>query len=139
MSSTTFTVIEEGSATGVAAVVTESGNVFISPADVAEALGWHLGPEGFCRGDACYPMPPGDTVIGEDGVNLAALASLLQRPVAIDTAERAAFLGTAAGRRAEALATLEAPDFTLPDLAGVRHSLSDYRGKKILLAAYASW
>ena len=32
-----------------------------------------------------------------------------------------------------------APDFTLPDLAGHMHSLSDYRGKKVLLIAYASW
>lgn len=37
------------------------------------------------------------------------------------------------------LASLEAPDFTLPDLDGRPHSLSDYRGQKILLAAYASW
>ena len=32
-----------------------------------------------------------------------------------------------------------APDFTLPDLAGQIHTLSDYRGKKVLLVAYASW
>ena len=32
-----------------------------------------------------------------------------------------------------------APDFSLPDLAGRLHTLSDYRGKKVLLIAYASW
>jgi peroxiredoxin len=37
------------------------------------------------------------------------------------------------------MATLEAPDFTLPDLAGRMHTLSDHRGKKVLLIAYASW
>jgi peroxiredoxin len=32
-----------------------------------------------------------------------------------------------------------APDFTLPDLDGRMHSLSDYRGKKVFLLAWASW
>ena len=39
-------------------------------------------------------------------------------------------------------ASLEAvshPEFTLPDLDGTMHTLSDYRGQKILLVAYASW
>ena len=33
----------------------------------------------------------------------------------------------------------EAPDFTLPDLEGRQHSLSDYRGRKVFLASWASW
>jgi len=37
------------------------------------------------------------------------------------------------------LRSLEAPDFTLPDLDGKLHSLSDYRGKKVLLMSWASW
>ena len=32
-----------------------------------------------------------------------------------------------------------APDFTLPDLDGKLHSLSDYRGKKVVLMSWASW
>jgi AhpC/TSA family protein len=61
------------------------------------------------------------------------------RPVAVDLDERAAYLGVSAAERAKALASLEAPDFTLPDLDGRPHSLSEYRGKKVLLVAYASW
>jgi peroxiredoxin len=37
------------------------------------------------------------------------------------------------------MTSLEAPDFTLPDLEGALHSLSDHRGKKRLLIAWASW
>ncbi len=48
-------------------------------------------------------------------------------------------LGEAAADRASQLASGEAPDFTLPDLQGRLHSLSDYRGKKVLLVTYASW
>ena len=32
-----------------------------------------------------------------------------------------------------------APDFALPDLAGELHTLSEHRGKKVLLATWASW
>ena len=32
-----------------------------------------------------------------------------------------------------------APDFTLPDPAGNRKSLKDYRGKVVMLAFWASW
>ena len=34
---------------------------------------------------------------------------------------------------------LRAPDFTLPDLAGEYHSFSAQRGKKVVLALWASW
>ena len=48
-------------------------------------------------------------------------------------------LGASAGDRASQLASMEAPDFTLPDLEGHLHSLRDQRGKKTLLIAWASW
>jgi peroxiredoxin len=35
--------------------------------------------------------------------------------------------------------SLEAPDFTLPDLEGRPHALRDYRGKKVFLVSWASW
>ena len=134
-----FTVIHEGTARVVQASTTADGTILIPPADVKRATGWQLKPEGFCRDDLCYPIPPGRPVVSEHGVDLPALASLLEMPLAIDVAERAAFLGAGASRRAEVLASLKAPDFTLPDLDGRLHSLSDHRGKKVLLAAYASW
>ena len=72
-------------------------------------------------------------------MDLAALASLLGRPLAIDQEEGVALLGTGIAERAHELDSLEAPDFELPDLSGRMHRLSDYRGKKVLLIAYASW
>jgi hypothetical protein len=80
------------------------------------------------------------TVVAEaEGAVLARRAESAGRPVAIDHDEHAAYLGVSAAERAKALASLEAPDFTLPDLEGRRHSLSEYRGQKVLLVAYASW
>jgi hypothetical protein len=74
-----------------------------------------------------------------EGAELLRRAAAEGRPVAVDGDERAAYLGVTARVRAAVLASLEAPDFTLPDVDGRRHSLSEHRGKKVLLVAYASW
>lgn len=80
------------------------------------------------------------TAVAEaEGPALAQKAEAAGRPVAVDLDEHAAYLGISAAERAKALASLEAPDFTLPDLDGRPHSLSAQRGKKVLLVAYASW
>jgi hypothetical protein len=74
-----------------------------------------------------------------ESVSLGELAARLDRPVAIDLEERAVYLGVSAAERARRLASLEAPDFALPDLAGRRHRLAEHRGKKVFLVAWASW
>ena len=84
-------------------------------------------------------VPDRGALVSDAGLDLAALASALRRPVALDAAEGVAALGTPLDERAGKLATLEAPDFELPDLEGKLHSLSRHRGKKVLLIAYASW
>jgi hypothetical protein len=90
----------------------------------------------------------GFTVIDDDravavgaaeGAARAERARAAGRPVAIDLDEGAAYLGVCAEDRGRQLASLEAPDFTLPDLDGRPHSLSDHRGKKVFLVAYGSW
>jgi peroxiredoxin len=37
------------------------------------------------------------------------------------------------------ISSLMAPDFRLPDAKAELHSLSDFRGKKVLLVTWASW
>ena len=54
-------------------------------------------------------------------------------------AEQEALKAPVLRERTAALESLEAPDFTLPDLSGRPHSLVDYRGRKVLLATWASW
>jgi hypothetical protein len=130
-------LIEDGRHVSVPCEI-DGERVRIPPGAVHEALGWELKPEGLCRGDVCTPVDR-DALLSGGDVDLAALAAALRRPLALDAGERAAALGAAADERAQALATLEAPDFTLPDLEGRMHSLSDHLGKKVLLIAYASW
>jgi peroxiredoxin len=133
-----MTIIDDGNVHEVPARI-DGDAVYLSPATLRDALGWELKPEGLCRGSVCVPVRDGSGVVVDGEVDLAAVARLLGRPLALDTAERAAVLGVAAEQRAAALAALAAPDFELPDLAGTPHRLSEQRGKKVLLVAYASW
>jgi hypothetical protein len=132
-----FTVIDDGRPVEVTGVVT-GDRVWLPAADLEPALGWALTVEGLCRDGVCVPRRVGPAA-GEQGIDLAELAETLDRPLALDVAERAACLGVSATDRAGALASLTAPDFSLPDLDGRAHALSEHRGKKILLVAYASW
>ncbi len=132
-----FTLLDEGRP--IRAMARIDGARIRLPHSVLEELGWHLSPEGLCREGLCVPLPAAADALSPDGMTLDALAAALDRPLALDTAEAAAYLGVSATDRAAALASLEAPDFTLPDLAGRLHSLSAQRGKKVFLVAYASW
>lgn len=85
------------------------------------------------------------TLVDADGLStvpasaIEALLAAGDRPLAVDREEGVAYLGEPARVRATRLASLDAPDFSLPDLEGRVHSLSEHRGKKVLLVAYASW
>jgi hypothetical protein len=138
MPDTNFTLIDGGSTYELVAQV-EGDGVRIAPESLESALGWTLQPEGLCRGELCLRARDPAALADERGIDLAAFAELQGRPLALDPEERAGALGTSAAERGSQLATLTAPDFTLPDLEGRSHSLSQQRGKKVLLIAYASW
>ena len=133
-----FTLIHDGQSQALDASV-ESGRVALAASVVEQALGWQLKPEGLCQGDVCVPVRDRDALLSQRGIDLEVLAKTLGRPLALDAEAGAAALGTSASDISEQLASLEAPDFSLPDLAGTLHTLSEHRGKKVLLIAYASW
>ena len=133
-----FTLLD-GERAVVVEVAIEGDRVRIAPHALRDALGWELGPQGLCRGELCVPVRDRAALVSEVGIDLAAFARAIDRSLALDAAERAAALGASASERCARLTSLEAPDFALPDLAGRVHRLSDQRGKKVLLVAYASW
>jgi hypothetical protein len=109
--------------------------------DAEAATGWVARPEGLCRGSVCVPLPAGrEREFADRGrIDLAALWRHLGQPAVCSDRGDAWVLGQSARARAAALASLEAPDFALPDPAGRVHRLSDHRGKKVLLVTWASW
>ena len=136
-------IIYAGRVSQIGGAEAEGDNLWLSKADLTSASGWELKPHGACMGDVCIPIPPAHApeFVRDSGreFNLAALARHLGQPVVHDDKNRAWYFGEAAATRRATLASLEAPDFELPDLDGKLHRLSDYRGKKVLLAAWASW
>ena len=134
--SATLTLLHDGRSDEIP--VADLARPTIPAEALEETLGWDLQPEGLCRGMVCVPVDQ-SALVRDDGLDLGVLAGALQRPLVTDEKHAVAALGASHHERGEALASLEAPDFTLPDLEGNLHSLSDQRGKKVLLVAYASW
>jgi hypothetical protein len=136
-----ITVLHEQSEIVCAKARADGDELWMGAQDLEAATGWSMKPEGLCRGDVCLPVPrdrAGDYVKG-DMLNATAFWRRLQHPIARDTAGELWVLGTSAADRGSALKSLEAPDFALPDLAGAIGRLSEQRGKKVLLATWASW
>ena len=120
-------------------VTIDHGSVSIDPMGIEAALGWRLESEGLCKDDVCIPVVGIPGLVNEGAIDLAALADLLGRPLALSVEEGAAYLGPPLALYDQTAGGLLAPDFTLPDLEGNLHSLSEHRGSKVLLAAWASW
>lgn len=126
-------------------ILTESGEftvdaangLWLAAADAARVTGWTLKPEGTCRDDQCVPLP--STAVGAGRVDVEAFWRRLGNPVLCADDGETWVLGAGAGDRNAALSGLIAPDFTLPDLSGRPRTLSDLRGKKVLLVTWASW
>ena len=133
-----LTIIDAGRAVDVDARV-EGERLLLSPDAVRDALGWELHEGTLCNDTMCVPLPAGSSVGSGGALDLSELARVLDRPLALDVGEGAAYLGASARERADALSSLIAPDFTLPDLADRRHSLAEQRGQKVLLVVWASW
>jgi hypothetical protein len=133
-----FRLIDGGRVTRAPARV-QGSRVRISQGDLERAFGWTIKPQGLCKGDLCITLRERRGLLDEDGVDLAVFAQSAGLPLALDAGEGVAVLGESAAARGSRLSSLEAPDFTLPDLEGRLHSLSQHRGKKVLLIAYASW
>jgi hypothetical protein len=119
----------------------EGERLWLPEADLEAVTGWSMKAEGLCRGSVCVPVSPGRrSELSRAGhVDLAALWRHLGKPVLHSAAGDAWVLGEGADDRGAPLEALEAPDFTLPDSAGRLHSLSNHRGKKVLLVSWASW
>ncbi len=139
------TIIYEDKPLHFERAIEDSNALWLDTSELKKLAGWELKPEGICRGDLCVPIPPGreeEFAAKRDGatwLNFSALADQMGKPWAGDFQNRVWYFGAEAADRGNALRTLDAPDFELPDLEGKLHRLSDYRGKKVFLLAWASW
>ncbi len=131
-------------ATGVGSARVDADQLWITTADLKHATRFEEKPQGVCRDELCFPLPKArqQEFLQKDArlawFNLTAFAQLVRQPVAHDAALSTWYFGLRSDQR-QMLGSLQAPDFTLPDLHGKPHRLSDFRGKKVLLVTWASW
>lgn len=140
-----ITVIYDEKATEVSTIIMESKDLWLSKQDLARATRFVVKPQGVCRDELCFPIPKKRTAqfLNKQGktewFNLSEFARLIKQPVAFDDKNGVYYFGPRADAQNSHLNSLEAPDFTLPDMNGKTHSLTDFRGKKVLLVTWASW
>jgi hypothetical protein len=141
---TRATIIYDDRATEISAANEDAGQLWITTADLKRATRFELKPQGVCRDELCFPVSKSRAQefvrksAAKTWFNLIAFAQLVQQPIAHDEALSTWYFGLRSDQR-QGLASLQAPDFTLPDMSGKTHSLSDFRGKKVLLLTWASW
>ena len=134
-----ITIITDRVAMVDADVDAERGTFLIDPDDLVEALGWELKASGLCRDDTCVPVRDMGAVRVGDRLDVAAVAAAVGQPSVVDLDSRIMAVALSAELRRRALTDLDAPEFTLPDLDDVPHSLSEWHGRKRLLVTFSSW
>jgi hypothetical protein len=136
MSATTI-LYDERVTEGINAKV-QGEHLWLSPKDLHTATGWKLETEGLCKGDACV-RADAKWVDADGRVDLSAFAGHMGQPITHEDTRSAWAFGESVNARRDALFSLVAPEFTLPDITGKLHSLSDYRGKKVFMYSWGSY
>lgn len=137
-------VIYDDVATTVDVADQQPDQLWITTSDLSRATRFELKPEGVCREELCFPLPKSRQVefvkkaSAKTWFNLTAFAQLVRQPVARDLGFSTWYFGLRSDQQ-QVLTSLQAPNFTLPDVDGKSHSLSDFRGRKVLLVTWASW
>jgi hypothetical protein len=138
-------VVYDGKPTQLLSSGDAAKDLWITMKDLKRATGFVVKPQGVCRDELCFPLPAKRKTefISKRGAvtwfNLTAFATLVKQPVGRDEKNGVWYFGKREDERGAYIASLEAPNFALPDLNGKMHSLADYRGKKVLLITWASW
>ena len=136
-----ITLLHEQRETHVPSGCGQGDALWLDATELEAATGWSWKPEGLCQGPGCVPLPRNkvNDWVRNDRIDAAAMWAHMGHPVVHDADSTSWVLGTGAAQRGEALSSLQAPDFELPDLQGRMHRLSDYRGRKVFLTTWASW
>jgi hypothetical protein len=118
-------------------------DLWITLADLKRATGFVIKPQGVCRDELCFPIPKArraSFIFKQRSItwfNLSEFGRLLRQPLARE--KDVWYFGPRSDEQNAFVNSLIAPDFKLPDMNGRQHSLSDFRGKKVLLLTWASW
>jgi hypothetical protein len=137
----TATVLYQDRETRTDGARSDGDELWIPLSELKAVSGWELKPEGVCKDEVCVPVPDArrQALIHDKEFNLTEFARLIEQPVARDENQGIWYFGPPAWEWKSRLTSRVAPDFSLPDLSGHLHSLSELQGKKVFLLFWATW
>ena len=118
---------------------TRFGQFSVDKTDFERLSGWSLKPEGLCKGAVCVPVINSQLLSDGMNIDLIEFSRIVNQNIVVDSQYRVAALGEQAPSRAGLMKSLDAPNFTLPDIHGKQVSFSDFNRRKRLLLAWSSW
>ena len=139
------TVLFDDTVVRVERTLADPNDPWVLPADLTRINRFELKPEGACLDAFCIPVRQDEdgamfvTRAGQGWFNVTELARRLQQAYAVDHDRQVWSFGQIPVTRQSFLQSAVAPDFTLLDRQGNPVSLSDFRGKKVLIPTWASW
>lgn len=139
------TVLYLDRAVAIEETLADPSDLWVSPSDLTRVNDFVLKPEGACLDDLCIPIQQdtdSDVVIRRQGkawFSLTAFAELLGQEFVVDRETDTWSFGSIPVTRASFIEQARAPQFTLPDREGNLVSLSDFRGRKVMILSWASW
>ena len=134
-----YLLINSDCVTAFVTLGSDFGEFTIAKDDLEKFLGWSLKTEGLCKEVVCIPVPEIKKLTDGMNIDLVQFARITNQNIVVDLERKIAALGEHADTRGEAMTTLDAPDFTLPDIHGKQVSFSDFNRRKRLLLAWSSW
>lgn len=139
------TVLYGGQVVDVAQTLADPNDLWVPVEELSRVNGFELKPEGACLDEICVPVQQDrDSDIfltrkGQAWFNVTELADRIQQAHVADHDAGVWSFGAIPAQRASFVRDAKAPDFTLTDWRGETVSLSDFKGKKIMLLTWASW
>lgn len=140
-----ITVLYGENAAPIAEALVEKDRLWIPVASLPRANGFTLKPQGACVDEICIPVKQKgpDSLVrkikGKPYFDLSGFAAKTGQAESAETAFPAFSYSDVPVLRGRDFAQGIAPEFTLPDRQGRPVSLSQYRGRKVLLLTWASW
>lgn len=137
------TVLYNDSVFDVAQTLADPDDLWVSPSDLMRISGFALEGNKACLKDLCVPAAPESDIrvqrSSRTWISVTELARQLRQAVAVDAERGIWSFGEIPATRTGFLDNAMAPDFTLETREGKSVSLSDFRGKKVLIVTWASW
>ena len=127
----------------VARTLSAPNDLWVVPEDLTQINGFVLRSNEACLNDLCVPAKNDSDLLitrsRQRWISVTELARQIRQAFAFDSDRNVWSFGEIPATRTRFLDSAIAPDFSLPNRQGKLVSLSDFRGKKVLIVTWASW